>query len=303
MAIAGRRLGRLLNTIQPSPAAAYGEFDKHGDNRLRVPELFGVAGKVALVTGGSIGIGRMIAEGLAVNGCKVYITSRKMDACEACAAELNPLAAASGGQVIPFASNLSEEKGCQVAADFIVAREGRLHILVNNAGATWGGLFDEYPDSAWPRIFDLNVRGVFNLTQKLAKLLEAAGKPGDPARVVNIASVAALTPQSQDSPVAAWAYSASKAAVAHLSKGLAKALGKRNISTNVVCPGLFVTKMNAHIARNKKVEEGMAKANPLSRNGEPADMAGPALFLCSRAGAYVNGAVLPVDGGMVAGGA
>lgn len=145
---------------------------------------------------------------------------------------------------------------------------------------------------------NLNVKGVFILTQKLSKLLQAAGQPGDPARVVNIASVAAKTPASQDSPVAAWAYAASKAAVAHLSVGLAKALGSRNISTNVICPGLFVTKMNAHIARNKKVEDGIAKMNPLGRNGEPQDMAGTALFLCSRAGSYVNGAVIPVDGGL-----
>lgn len=303
MARANLRLNRLVATLHAHPTASeqFGAFDKHGDNHLRVPELFAVAGKVALVTGGSIGIGRMIAEGLAVNGCKVYITSRKMDACEECAKELNALAQAHGGEVIPFASNLSEAAGCQAAADFIASREGCLHILVNNAGATWGGSFDDYPDNAWPRVFDLNVRGVFNLTQRLAKLLTAAGTLGDPARVINIASVAALKPQSDDNPVAAWAYSASKAAVAHMSVGLAKALGKRNISTNVICPGLFITKMNAHIARDEKVEKGIAKLNPLSRNGEPGDMAGPALFLCSKAGAYINGAVIPVDGGMTVG--
>lgn len=300
MAAQKRAHHRLLNfvaTLQPAAVAAkpLGEYDNHGDNKLRVPEMFDVRGKVALVTGGSIGIGRMIAEGLAVNGCKVYITSRKLDACEATANELREI---TGAEVIPFASDLSGTEGCQVAADFISARESKLDILINNAGATWGGTFDEYPPEAWDRIMNLNVKGVFILTQKLAKLLQAAGKPGDPARVVNLASVAAKMPQSQDSPAAAWAYAASKSAVAHLSVGLAKALGNRHISTNVICPGLFVTKMNAHIAKNKAVEDGIAKMNPLGRNGEPHDMAGVALFLCSRAGSYVNGAVIPVDGGL-----
>ena len=145
---------------------------------------------------------------------------------------------------------------------------------------------------------DLNVRGVFNLTQQLASTLEAAGAPGDPARVINISSIAALTPAREDSPVAAWAYAASKAAVTHMSVGLAKALGDRDIATNVICPGLFMTKMNSHIARNQTIREETAEMNPLGRNGLPADMAGPALFLCSKAGAYVNGAVIPVDGGL-----
>lgn len=260
-----------------------------------MPELFDVKGKVALVTGGSLGIGRMIAEGLAVNGCKVYITSRKLEACEATAKELSEI---SGGEVIPFASDLSSAAGCRTAAEFVSARESKLHILVNNAGATWGGNFDNYPEEAWSRIFDLNVKGVFILTQMVVKLLEAAGQHGDPARVINIASVAAFTPQSTDSPVAAYAYAPSKAAVAHMSVGLAKVLGERHITTNVICPGLFMTKMNAHIARNDKVKQDVERMNPLGRNGEPHDMAGPALFLCSRAGSYVNGAVIPVDGGL-----
>ena len=151
----------------------------------------------------------------AVNGATVYITSRKLDACEATAAELNDIAAGAG-KVVPFASDLSAEEGCQAAADFVAEREGKLHILVNNAGATWGGYFDEYPDSAWSRVMDLNVRGVFNLTQKCAKMLEEAGVHGDPARVINIASVATLSPAKEDGPVAAWAYAASKAAVSHM---------------------------------------------------------------------------------------
>lgn len=129
-------------------------------------------------------------------------------------------------------------------------------------------------------------------------VLETAGVHGDPARVINIASVATLSPASTDGPSAAWAYSASKAAVSHMSVGLAKALGKRDITTNVICPGLFMTKMNAHLASDDAIQDATEKANPLGRNGLPADMAGPALFLCSRAGAFINGAVLPVDGGM-----
>ena len=148
---------RLSNLVSATTTKA-GEYDSHEDNQLRVHEMFGVAGKVAMVTGGSIGIGRMIAEGLAVNGCKVYITSRKLEACEETAAELNEICAGSGGEVIAFASNLATVEGCETAAEFVAAHESKLHILVNNAGATWGGYFDEYPDSAWERVMDLNVR-------------------------------------------------------------------------------------------------------------------------------------------------
>lgn len=295
------RLRRVTAALDPvAVAGQIGEFDKKGDNGLRVSQIFDVSGKVALVTGGSIGIGRMIAEGLAINGCKVYITSRKLEACEATAKELNALGC---GEVIPFASDMSKAEGCQIAADFIAARESKLHILVNNAGATWGGKFDEYPEHAWGKVFDLNVKGVFVMTQRVVKLLEAAGQPGDPARVINIASVAAKVPASQDGPTAAYAYAASKAAVAHMSQGLGKALGKRHISTNVIAPGLFLTKMNAHIARADGVGDAIAGMNPLGRNGEPHDMAGTALFLCSKAGSYVNGVVIPVDGGMTIPGA
>ena len=154
------RLARLTAAVAPADEVScaaslsqpVGEFDSHGDNGLRVTEMFSVRNKVALVTGGSIGIGRMIAEGLAVNGCKVYITSRKLAACEATAAELNEVVGDTGGEVIPFASDLGEVEGCQAAADFVSARESKLHILINNAGATWGGNFDEYPDSAWQKV-------------------------------------------------------------------------------------------------------------------------------------------------------
>jgi NAD(P)-dependent dehydrogenase (short-subunit alcohol dehydrogenase family) len=285
-----------------SPTACAGEFDNAGGNNLTITNLFdSFEGKTALVTGGSIGLGRMIAEGLAVNGAKVYICSRKEKACLETAHELNVLCATSGkgGSVIGVGADVSAEAGCIALVDFLKSQgETQLHFLVNNAGATWGAKFDDYPDAAWERVFNLNVRGIFNLTKLLAPLMETAGVAGDPSRVVNIASVGGMVPVREDSDAAAYAYSTSKAAVIHMSRSLAKVLGPRNISTNVIAPGLFMTKMNAHLARNAAVVKTTEDMNPLGRNGNPQDMAGLALFLCSRAGAYVNGAVIPIDGGL-----
>lgn len=268
-----------------------------GDNRLGVNDLFNtVAGKVVLVTGGSIGIGRYIAEGFVRNGATVYICSRKRPACDITAAELTAL---GPGKAISMPGDMSTEAGVLAVADAIKAAEPKLHVLVNNAGSTWGAPFDEYPDKAWSRIFDLNLRGVFNLTKYLAPALEAAAVDGDPARVINISSVAGSIPTGADNRVSAYAYAPSKAALNHLTLGLVRVLGDRGITVNAIAPGLFPTKMNAHIVGNDAAMDMAAGACALGRVGVPGDMAGTALFLASRAGSFVTGAIIPVSGGIV----
>jgi NAD(P)-dependent dehydrogenase (short-subunit alcohol dehydrogenase family) len=259
-----------------------------GGRAVGVNRLFGLDGKVALVTGGGQGIGRMIAGGLVEAGAKVYIASRKLDVCEAAAAELSSV----GGTCLPLQADLATEAGCLALAETITAAEPKLHVLVNNAGATWGAPFDHYPDEAWDRALDLNVRAVFRLTRALVEPLAAAAAPGDPGRVINIGSVDALHVPAFET----YAYSASKAGLHHLTKVLAKTLGPRNIAVNAVAPGPFESKMMR--ATLEQFGDELAAASPLGRIGVPDDMAGVAIYLSSRAGAYVTGAVIPVDGGL-----
>lgn len=250
-------------------------------------DLFSVKGKVALVTGGSSGIGLMIAQGFVEAGAKVYIASRKADACEEAAAKLS-----QSGVCIPIAADLSTEAGALGLASELASREEALHILVNNAGANWGAPFEEFPDSAWDKVLALNVKAVFHLTRALVKSLEAAGTDSDPARVINTGSIDGLhVPLLQT-----YAYSASKAAVHHLTRVLAKELAKRHITVNAIAPGPFESRMMA--ATLREFGDSIAASTPLGRIGAPEDMAGVAIYLASRAGAYVTGAVIPVDGGM-----
>jgi NAD(P)-dependent dehydrogenase (short-subunit alcohol dehydrogenase family) len=230
----------------------------------------------------------MIAAGLVDAGAKVYIASRKLDVCRATAAELSP-----SGQCIALEANLSTEAGCLALADELRAAEPALHILVNNSGATWGAPLEEFPDSAWDRSFDLNVRAVFNLTRALLPALRAAGTHDDPARVVNIGSIDGLHVPTLET----YAYSSSKAAVHHLTRVMARRLGPDHITVNAVAPGPF----QSHMMRATLEASGdlLAAAAPMRRIGRPDDMAGVAIYLTSRAGAYVTGAVLPVDGGLV----
>jgi NAD(P)-dependent dehydrogenase (short-subunit alcohol dehydrogenase family) len=250
-------------------------------------DLFSVAGKVVLVTGGSRGIGRMIAHGFVANGATVYVASRKKADCEEVVAELSGL-----GRIVALEANLSTEAGCNALADAIAAREPALHVLVNNAGANWGAPLAEYPDSAWDKVLALNVKGVFHLTRACLPLLEKAARPGDPARVINIGSIDGLKAPLLET----YAYSASKAAVHHLSRVLAMRLAGQNITVNAVAPGPFESKMMA--ATLDRFRDAIVSSCPLGRLGEPEDMAGVALFLASRAGAYVTGTVIPVDGGI-----
>jgi NAD(P)-dependent dehydrogenase (short-subunit alcohol dehydrogenase family) len=254
---------------------------------MDVKKLFSIEGKVALVTGGSRGIGLMIARGYVEAGAKVYVSSRKSEACEETAAELSKV-----GTCVSMPADLATPAGCRALAEAIAAQEPRLHILVNNAGANWGAPIEEYPDAAFDKVLDLNVKSVFRLTVALLPQLRAAAAPGDPARVINIGSVDGIQVPLLDS----YAYSTSKAALHHLSRHMARRLAPQ-ITVNAVAPGPFESKMMA--ATLERFGDSIRKTNPLGRIGEPEDMAGVAIYLASRAGAYVNGATIPVDGGIV----
>jgi NAD(P)-dependent dehydrogenase (short-subunit alcohol dehydrogenase family) len=250
-------------------------------------DLFSIKDKVALVTGGSRGIGLMIARGFVEAGAKTYISSRKKDVCDAVAAELSQI-----GTCVSLPADLGTETGCRGLADAIAAREERLHILVNNAGANWGAPLASYPDDGWQKVFDLNVKGIFHLTRFLAPLLEKAASDDDPARVINIGSIDGL----QAPMLETYAYSASKAAVHHLTRTLAQRLAAQRITVNAIAPGPFESKMMAETL--ERFGEQIRASCPLGRIGRPDDMAGAAIYLSSRAGAYLTGAVIPVDGGI-----
>jgi len=251
-----------------------------------VSGLFDVSGKVVLITGGSRGIGQMIARGFVEHGAKVYIASRKADVCEQVAKELS-----AEGTCIPLPADLSTESDCRRLASEIAEREAALHVLVNNAGANWGAPLEEYPDAAWDKVLALNVKSIFHLTRALVPQLENASTGEDPARVMNIGSIDGLqVPQLET-----YAYSSSKAAVHQLTRVLAKRLAPR-ITVNAIAPGPFESKMMASTL--ERFGDAIAAGCPMQRIGRPDDMAGVAIYLASRAGAYVTGAVIPVDGGI-----
>ena len=250
-------------------------------------DLFSVAGKVTLVTGGSRGIGLMIARGFVEAGAKVYVSSRKADACERVAAELG-----RSGSCTALPADLGTEAGARALADALSAREGALHVLVNNAGSNWGAPLADYPDSAWDKVLALNVKGVFHLSRLLLPQLEKGARPGDPARIINIGSIDGLKVPFLET----YSYSASKAAVHHLTRVLAVQLAPRRITVNAVAPGPFESKMMA--VTLDRFRDAIVSLCPLGRIGEPEDMAGVAIYLASRAGAYVTGVVIPVDGGI-----
>lgn len=258
---------------------------------MDVSSLFSVEGKVGLVTGGSRGIGEMISRGLVAAGARVYISSRKADACQQLADELG----AEGGEAVALPADLSRPEECQRLADELGAREASLDILVNNAGATWGAPLEEYPLDGWDKVMNVNVRGVFLLTQALADRLRAAGSAEDPARVINIGSVDGLhAPRVEH-----YAYPASKAAVHHLTRHLGWRLVGDHVTVNAIAPGLFPSKMTAFMFEGDDAEQEIGRGIPRGRVGSPEDIAGTVIWLCSRAGAYVTGAVVPVDGGVV----
>ena len=249
--------------------------------------LFSIAGKTALVTGGSRGIGLMIARGFVEAGAKVYISSRKADVCDRVAAEL-----AHAGTCISLPADVSTEAVARGLADAVATREQALDILVNNAGANWGAPLAEYPDSAWDKVLALNVKSVFHLSRLLLPLLERAARPGDPARIINVGSIDGLHVPVLET----YAYSASKAAVHHMTRVLARRLAPHGVTVNAVAPGPFESKMMAETLQ--RFRDAIVSSCPLGRIGEPEDMAGVAIYLASRAGAYVTGVVIPVDGGI-----
>ncbi|HEX2161514.1 MAG TPA: SDR family oxidoreductase [Thermoleophilaceae bacterium] len=251
-------------------------------------ELFSVKGKTAVVTGGSRGIGLMIARGLLEAGAEVVISSRKADQLDAAAAELSEI-----GKCIAVPADLSSQEGAIALADAVRERFDRLDILVNNAGASWGEPIDTYPDKAWDRVLDTNVRGVFQLTVASLDLLRESASADDPARVINIGSVDGLRPPMMES----YAYSASKAAVHQLTRHLAKRLAAEQITVNAIAPGPFPSKMMAFVLDDPDARAVVEQTIPLGRIGEPDDVAGLTIFLASRAGAYLTGTVIPLDGG------
>jgi 2-deoxy-D-gluconate 3-dehydrogenase len=259
--------------------------------------LFSIEGKTALVTGGSRGIGEMIAAGFLANGAKVYISSRKAEVLEATAERL---AEEYGGECIAIPADLSTVEGTEGLAGALTERENHLDILINNAGTPWGAPLDEFPESGWDKVMDINVKGVFFMTQKLLPLLRAAATAEDPARVINIGSIDGLKTPIFDN----FSYSTSKAAVHHLTRVLATHLVREHILVNAIAPGPFPTWMlSAGVGFGGKVEgqdwDRVGADNPSGRVGTPEDIAGLAIYLCSRAGAYIVGETIACDGGAV----
>jgi NAD(P)-dependent dehydrogenase (short-subunit alcohol dehydrogenase family) len=253
---------------------------------MTVEALFSTRGKVAVVTGGSRGIGLMIARGLVEGGARVYISSRNAEACDESAAELSKV-----GDCIAMPADLSKCEGIDTLVAGVSERESELDILVNNAGTTWGAPMEDYPESGFDKVMDLNVKSVFYVTTKLLPLIRRAAARDAPARVINIGSVDGIAVPETDT----YAYSASKAAVHMLTRHMAKHLAGDKIAVNALAPGLFPTKMSRVLF--EAGEEAAAADIPLGRVGRPEDVAGAALFLASKAGTFVTGAVIPVDGG------
>ena len=248
--------------------------------------LFNLNGKIALVTGGSRGIGAMIAEGFVRNGVKTYISSRKSDHCDKKATELSKY-----GECISIPADLTDMNEMDKLVTKIKDKETKLNILVNNAGAAWGASFDDFPEIGWDKVMDTNVKSVFFLTQKLVDILETSASTSDPSRIINIGSIDGLgIPRAET-----YSYPASKAAVHQLTKVLANRLANRNINVNAIAPGPFESNMMAHTL--EEYGEQIKSSVPRGRIGVPEDMAGASIFLSSKASSYITGSIIPVDGG------
>jgi len=252
--------------------------------------IFSLEGKTALVTGGATGIGYMITHALVSAGAKVYIASRKFAACQEAAESLTDLP----GSCVPFGADLSAEAGVVSLADFIAASEPALNILVNNSGRSWGAAFDQFPWQAWEDIMTLNVTAPFMLIRELTPLLAASGSAQDPSRVINIGSVMGMEPHG----FPAYSYSASKAAIHHITRFLSNELAAKHITVNAIAPGPFPSGMTAFFTQDEKLSAAVTQGVPLGRLGQPQDFAGLILCLSGITGAYITGAIIPLDGGM-----
>ncbi len=250
-------------------------------------DLFSLKGRTALITGGSRGIGKMIAAGFLAHGARVYISSRKSQACEETAKELSK----NGGTCIPLPMDSSTVEGAKALAAAFQAREPKLDILVNNAGAAWLAPFDEFPEKGWDKVMDLNVKTPFFLTQALGEALRKAGTKDRPAKVINVASIDGIHVNPQET----YSYAASKAGLIHLTRRMAVRLIQDNIAVSAIAPGAFASDMNVDARDNG---EEVRKRIPAQRIGRDEDMAGAAIFLASKAGDYVVGATVVVDGGV-----
>ena len=253
-------------------------------------DLFSVKEKTVVITGGSSGIGAMIANGFIQNGAKIYITSRKIGALEEQQKNLS-----SYGECISIQSDLSNSDGIHQFYSEIKNREEKIDVLINNAGTAWASSFDEFPEKGWDKVMDINLKSVFFLTQKFLPLLKKSGSKNDPARVINIASINGLTHPLMPT----YSYSSSKSALIHLTRHLGADLAKYNININAIAPGFFPSKMTSHIAENESLSAQVIDRIPIKRMGAPEDIAGTAIYLSSKASSWMCGETIVVDGGMV----
>lgn len=253
--------------------------------------LFGLNGKIAVITGGSRGLGLQMAKGLLEAGAaKVYITSRHQDDCDKAAAEL---AALGKGECVALAADVSSVSNCQALAAEIASRESHVDILINNAGTAWGAMFADYPEKGWDKVMELNVKTPFFLTQALTPLLAKNASSDNTASVINIGSIAGFIGDG----FANYSYGPSKAAVHQLTRNLAKDLAEQHIRVNAIAPGRFFSKMTEYASEDKANYEREIAAIPLHRWGGDTDLAGVAIMLCAKAGAFITGEIITVDGG------
>lgn len=257
---------------------------------IDLENLYSVAGKTVLVTGGVSGIGRMLSGAFVAAGARVYITGRQPGALAEAVAELGAI-----GTVFGIHADLGSPDGVAAITEELGLRQAHLDVLINNAGQTWGAPFGEFPSKAWSPVMTVNVQVPFALAQGLLPLLEAGATEASPARIINIGSVYAETTEVMN----AYSYTASKAAIHQLTRVMAHDLAPRRILVNAIAPGLFPSKMTHFVLKNDTARDALLKAIPLGRAGTPEDIAGLAMFLCSRAGSYITGAIIPIDGGIL----